>query len=638
MDRPLFRRAALLAFLLPSLSCLAQVPGSIRSVSNRVTVAGGEGAIISGFIITGAPQTIVARGLGPCLTRYGVAGALPDPVLELHNANGSTIATNDNWPDTQAAQFKQGGAYRAYQPPTTLEPAIAITLQPGAYTAIVRGKNGVTGVALAEVYVVSDPASSTVSALSCRAQVGTGENVLIGGLTIDGGSNVPVILRASGPSLAAFGVTNTLTNPVLELHDSEGDLIGYCDNWRNDSDQARRIWAAHYAPSNSNEPALAVTLPPGSYTAIVRGSANTTGIALLEAYQLTTTEGASTAPTPAPTPLPPPPPAPPLPRGVFSLVKAGRAIDPSTLTNANVDGISLRQTWADLEPSEGIYSWSYFDTQIARARAAGKQVSIRVGTGADSIPLWVMNAVRAAGGNTFTFTDSAGQHTIPVFWDPALLAKKKAMIAALGARYTNNPTVKVFSTSCANASSDDWAVPHNNIVDPGYAISEILRWFNDGYTSQKMIDAGKAVIDASMIAFPNQLVSLPINSNGNALDYPNDDNYVARTIITNARSDWGSSRLIVAKNSFSAITPLAPPPSTSWGILSSSRPATAGQALWFSFGDQTYRNNGGTACAPSTSLQNLVNAGVAYGVSYIELYEVDVINLPAVIAYAHSRF
>ncbi len=578
---------------------------------------------------------MVLRALGPTLARYGVAGTLPDSILELHNASGAVIASNDNWQETQAAAFSRNGLYRAFQPGSAQDSAIAMTLQPGSYSAVVRGKNGATGVALAEVYVASQSAGVSVSNMSTRAMVGTGDNVLIGGVVIGGESSVPVVLRALGPSLTRFGVAGTLSNPILELRNKDGTLIGYCDDWRTDADQAARISRAGYAPASALEPALAVTLSPGNYTAVVRGSANTTGVALFEVYQLPVTESASSAPVTDPSPAPPATVAA-LPRGVFSLVQAGRNPDASTLINPNVDGISLRQGWSELEPSEGVYNWTYLDAQLSRVQAAGKRISLRIGTGGNNIPAWMMNAVHSAGGNTFTFTDADGKHTIPVFWDATFLAKKQAMIQAVGARYSGNPALKVFSTSVANASSDDWAMPHNNTVDAGYAISEVLRWQNVGYSSQKLIDAGRAIIDTTMRAFPRQLIALPINSNGNALDYPQDDNYVSQSIVTNARNAWGTGRLIVAKNSLSAKTPAVTAAAGSWSLLANSQPAAAGQALWFSFGDRTYRNNDGMPCAAATSLQQLVNTGVTYGLSYLELYEVDVINVSAVIAYAHG--
>jgi hypothetical protein len=325
------------------------------------------------------------------------------------------------------------------------------------------------------------------------------------------------------------------------------------------------------------------------------------------------------------------------PRGVFSLGGAGRRTDPAALSNPAVAGISLRLHWADLEPSEGVYNWHYFDNEIARAQAAGKKVLLRVGTGADNIPSWVKTAVRNAGGRTFSFSDDEGAHTIPVFWDPTFLSKKIAMIVALGRHYSGNPAVQGVGASFANASSDDWSVPHNNVPDAGYSTSEVTRWRSAGYTSARLITAGNYVIDATLHAFPNQVAVLAINSNGNALDAPNDASYVARTVITSARSRWGAKRLVVAKNSLSAGTTPAPPPrGTSADLWYSSRPAIGAQALWFSYGDLTYRNNRGLPCAPATALQRMVAVSRSYGVSYLELYETDVVNLPSVVLYAHN--
>jgi Beta-galactosidase len=342
--------------------------------------------------------------------------------------------------------------------------------------------------------------------------------------------------------------------------------------------------------------------------------------------------------TPAPTPTPIPTATPKVPHGVFDLTGAGAGVDPAALANTSVDGISLRQRWADLEPTDGVYNWAYFDSQIAQAQTARKQVLLRVATSVDNMPAWLMPAVRNAGGSTFTFTDSAGQHTIPVFWDATLLAKKNAMITALGARYANNPAVKIVAASFANTSSEDWNVPHGATIDPGYTTSELTRWRNAGYTTQKMITAGNSVIDTTMRAFPNQVVLLAVNSNGNALDYPNDDNYVSETVVANARATWGETRLVVGRNSICTSTAPPPPASaTSLALWYNSRDAAAAQTLWNAYGDTSYRLNGGKACAPATALQQSVDIAVSYGIEFIELYETDVINLPGVIAYAHSH-
>jgi hypothetical protein len=150
----------------------------------------------------------------------------------------------------------------------------------------VRGYNGTTGIALVEVYEL-DAVSTRLSNLSTRGFVGTGDDVLIGGLIINGTVPKNLMLRAIGPSMAAppVSLAGTLSDPVLELHDSSGNVVASNDDWGN-SPQALAIAATSYKPSDPKESAIMTTLAPGSYTAIVRGANNTTGIALVEAYDL----------------------------------------------------------------------------------------------------------------------------------------------------------------------------------------------------------------------------------------------------------------------------------------------------------------------------------------------------------------
>ena len=476
---------------------------------------------------------------------------------------------------------------------------------------------------MTEIYLTSERADSTVSNISSRAFVGTGENVMTGSVIVDGNGKVDLVMRALGPSLARFGVTAPLADPSIALYDGNGALLSTNNNWQDNPVQAAAIGRAAVAPPHSAESAIAVALPPGAYTAVVSGKHNGSGVALFEAYQI-----GSVTPTPTTS----------VPHGVFNLVGAGNEIDAAALTDSSVDGISLRQHWVDLEPSEGVFDFTYLDDQIARANKAGKQVSIRVPTGGDEMPPWVMAAVRGAGGSTFTFTDSNGQHTIPVFWDPTFLAKKNAVMAAFGARYSNQPAVKVVVASFANATTADWNVPHGTDVDAGYGTSEVARWQNAGYTTQKMIDAGKRVVNAAMQAFPNQVISLAINTNGGVLDEPHHDNYVAEKVIANARAHWGATRLVVAKNSLSTKTSSPIPPSdTSLAVWYDSREASTAQTNWRAYDDPSYRINDGIPCDPATALRQSVDIGIAYGISYIELYEADIVNLPAIAGYAHSK-
>jgi hypothetical protein len=203
---------------------------------------------------------------------------LIDPVLQLYDFSGVTIATNDNWRDVQEAEIIATGI----PPADDSESAIMMTLRPGSYTAMVAGKNGGTGVALVEVYDLSQTlVTSRLANVSTRGFVQTGDDVPIGGLIVLGSEPTKAIVRAIGPSLP---VTNSLVDPTLELYDGDGTTTASNDNWRDT--QETDIIATSLPPTNDAESAIVTTLPPGNYTAIVRGKNNTTGVALVEAYQL----------------------------------------------------------------------------------------------------------------------------------------------------------------------------------------------------------------------------------------------------------------------------------------------------------------------------------------------------------------
>ncbi len=258
-------------------------PQKLQNISTRLNVLTGDNVLIGGFIITGSePKKVIVRAIGPSLTKAGVAGALADPVLELHRPDGSVVR-NDNWKATQKAAI-----IASTVPPTNdLESAIVATLAPGNYTAIVRGKNGGAGVGLMEAFDLAPSASSQLANISTRGFVDTGDNVMIGGFIVGGGAagtNGSVLVRAIGPSLTRAGVARALPDPTLELSDANGNLLSKNDNWK--ATQQAAIAATGVAPTNDKESALIDTLAPGNYTAIVRGKNNTTGVALVEAYNL----------------------------------------------------------------------------------------------------------------------------------------------------------------------------------------------------------------------------------------------------------------------------------------------------------------------------------------------------------------
>ena len=273
----------------------------LTNISTRAFVQTGDNVIIGGFIVQGTgPKKLIVRAIGPELIPYGVPNVLADPTLELHDGTGALIASNDNWQHTiiggiitadQVAEIQNSG----HVPTVATESAIIADLPPGNYTAIVRGVNNTIGVALVEAYDLSAsiPSPSILGNISTRGFVQMDDNVMIGGFIIQGPVPKRVIVRAIGPELTHYGVPNALTDPTLELHDGTGALIASNDNWQHTiiggiitSSQVSDIQNSGKAPGDERESAIVADLPPGNYTAIVRGVNNTTGVALVEVYNL----------------------------------------------------------------------------------------------------------------------------------------------------------------------------------------------------------------------------------------------------------------------------------------------------------------------------------------------------------------
>ena len=195
-----------------------------------------------------------------------------------------------------------------------------------------------------------------------------------------------------------------------------------------------------------------------------------------------------------------------VPRGVFSMGQSGGRPSDNVLNNPDVTGVTIRWDWASIEPDEGNFFFDDLDNVINNVVApSGKKVLLRISTQAGK-PAWISQAVEQAGGDFLTFLDNGVPTTIPVFWDPTYLAKKKAMIAALGEHYANNSSIAIVSASFANATSEDWNVPHTP--------ADVVNWSAVGYSTAKMLDAGQQIIDATMQAFPTQYVSLAISGDG----------------------------------------------------------------------------------------------------------------------------
>jgi peptidyl-prolyl cis-trans isomerase A (cyclophilin A) len=262
-------------------------PVRVVNISTRALVGALDDALIGGFIVAGdTPKLVAVRAIGPSLGGAGIGNPLANPSLELHDGTGALIASNDNWQDAANAQDLVDLGLAPTEPN---ESAIFTTIPASstglAYTAVVQGPGGSSGVGLVEVYDLDSGPGASVLNISTRSDVQTGDNVLIGGLIVTGAGSQQVLVRAIGPSLGSAGVANPLSDPTLTLFDAQGAQIDFNDNWQDNPDQAE-IAASMLAPNDPSESAVLPTLAPGGYTAIVRGAGDVTGTGLVEVYVL----------------------------------------------------------------------------------------------------------------------------------------------------------------------------------------------------------------------------------------------------------------------------------------------------------------------------------------------------------------
>jgi|CZKI01.1.fsa_nt_gi arabinan endo-1,5-alpha-L-arabinosidase len=271
--------------------------GRLTNISCRAGVGTGGNILIAGFVVGGAgtsgQESLLVRASGPALVPFGVAGTLPDPQLQV--LSGSTVlATDSGWAgNAQVASAAASVGAFAWTSPASHDSALLETLSPGAYTAQIAGQVGDTGVALAELYDATaagtyTPATPRLVNISTRAQVGTGGTILIAGFVIGGSTSRTVLIRASGPALAPFGIAGTLPDPQLKLF--SGSAVIESDNgWAGNpqiSATAASVGAFAWNNPMSGDSAILVALPPGAYTAQVSGASGDTGVALIEVYEV----------------------------------------------------------------------------------------------------------------------------------------------------------------------------------------------------------------------------------------------------------------------------------------------------------------------------------------------------------------
>lgn len=253
------------------------------NMSTRLAVGTGDNGLIGGFILVGnQPHRILIRAMGPSVP---VTNALSDPTLELHGSSGALLASNDNWQDSQRDDIQATGL----APTNARESAILMTLQPGAYTAVMTGKDGGTGIGLVELYDLDPGMNGWLANISTRGFVGNGDQTMIGGFILDGGNGAGrVLVRALGPSLGTYAINTNVepvvSNPLLELRDGNGNVIASNDNWK--SDQQLAIALTRIPPPNDLESALIADVTAGPYTALVRANGDGAGIGLVEIYNL----------------------------------------------------------------------------------------------------------------------------------------------------------------------------------------------------------------------------------------------------------------------------------------------------------------------------------------------------------------
>jgi hypothetical protein len=277
-------------------------PGRLIDLSCRALVGTGANQLITGFVVGGSGtsgiEPLLVRASGPALVPLGVTNDLPDPVLAI-NGSGGVVGMNNGWNgNTQVASTANLVGAFTWNVPSSHDSAVVSSLAEGAYTAQVNGASGDTGVALAEVYDATPLGGYTATSprlinISARTQVGTGGNILIAGFVIGGTTSKTVLIRASGPALAQFGLSGTLADPALQLFQDNANgtptLLQSDTGWAGDptiSSAAADVGAFSWGSAATADSAILVTLPPGAYTAEVSGASGDTGLSLVEVYDV----------------------------------------------------------------------------------------------------------------------------------------------------------------------------------------------------------------------------------------------------------------------------------------------------------------------------------------------------------------
>jgi hypothetical protein len=269
---------------------LTVYPSRLANLSVRAPAGAGDQTLILGFYIggTGSKQVLI-RGVGPTLAQYGVSGVLADPQLKLFNVANVQINQNDNWGGGTALANAFTAVNDFALPANSKDAALLVTLPLDGYTAQVNSADTSTGVAMIEAYETdTGTPGARFTALSARNQVGMGDNILIAGFVVTGNAPKTLLIRGIGPTLANYGVSGVLADPQLALFDGTSTKIAGNDNWGGTTALSDAFTAtqAFPLPATSKDAALLVTLQPGLYSAQISGVGGTTGVALVEVYEV----------------------------------------------------------------------------------------------------------------------------------------------------------------------------------------------------------------------------------------------------------------------------------------------------------------------------------------------------------------
>jgi hypothetical protein len=463
----------------------ADAAGSARlfSLSARGSVGTGANVLIVGFATSNASKSVLLRGIGPTLANYGVSGVLPQAQLLLYNAASTVIASTSSWDPALAPVFNQLGAFAL--PVGSANAALLPSLPAGSYTAIVEGAGGTTGIALAEIYDAdAGNATGRLVSLSARGNTGPGANVLTGGFAISGAGAETVLLRGIGPALANFGVPGVVARPVLTLFNSAGIPLATNSGWGGGADLAGifRQVQAFDLPAGSADAAMVVTLAPDDYTVQVAGAGGTSGVALVEIYEVPVSARPAKKFHPGHYMM----------LGIGSTSAQQRPLIAQNVGDANIAGFQICYTWAQLEPGKDDYSGidNTIASDLAYVAQSGKQLVVQLqykSKNPADFPAYVQNTPGA-------LVQGSDGYYIPNLWDPSVGIQGRyiALLQQIAAKCDAHPNLELVNLA------------ESAVVDAATTLGGT-------YTAQGWVNALQALAVAAGAAFPHTTFEEYIN-------------------------------------------------------------------------------------------------------------------------------